>query len=815
MENWAIVIGVDQYWTENACLKGAVRDALRMREWLLDPQGGNVPEQNLTLLLSGTAASPVPPAGAAVEPAELKLVLKSIEALLDRHGDKLFFYYAGHGLTARTGFSNVPALLPTDFDDLATTYSLSLPSVYEVFQAADFQQQFFFIDACRNIPWEREFEIGKYPKPRAPRLPQPPQFILNATSPLMKAAEFQWAGHEGGAFTGALLAGLRGTGAAKLWADDSGEYVVRWDNLLKFVDNDIAKRRLMAGSSQRPDLIQQPREQGEHNSLNPVLARFAEDAFDDVPLELNLDPSEVAPSAEVVVRDLGDYEWRLAPVAPLPATRRLKPKTYGIRVAAPDYHSERPYWALDLYNPTRFTLRLLPGAPGQDHMRPPPIVVRGDGESPAAARLTVSASDRLAALEVADSAGKVIRVGQGRMELDNLAPGFYRARLRSPEGEVVERVVELSPGEAETCTLDAPPPPDSALFRQIVRSGGAQIQQDNSVEVSEVVGPMASADLSTILALAGGAVNEDTPYGQRLRRLGLRSFKDAVGPATSGVQVLFGLEASAADRAGEALAAIQVRLWALDAPVPETAARPLALANAAGVGELALAAAAGAYWLSIEMPGQQPVVLATSVLPDRLTLLVMQQGAGGRTNLYQYLPALRPGFEESFDQQGPARFTVLRQLEAIERFYLNGRLDHAFESAVQLLQAKWIEPMAGCLGGYILLKLGHPEQLAYAAFNLPEFFGGLSDSHVLSAAYAASRQDLAATRRALHKALDTGLPIFADGVERLWHGIQEHAIEHPRVELLGALYHRRAPGLLWSALVPGNLTANQPLRLDY
>jgi hypothetical protein len=50
--NWAIVIGVDEYWSEGAHLHGAVNDALAMREWLLDPVGGAVPEEQLLLLVS-------------------------------------------------------------------------------------------------------------------------------------------------------------------------------------------------------------------------------------------------------------------------------------------------------------------------------------------------------------------------------------------------------------------------------------------------------------------------------------------------------------------------------------------------------------------------------------------------------------------------------------------------------------------------------------------------------------------------------------------------------------------------------------------
>ena len=60
--NWiAFVIGIDRYdWNPNAHLNGAVQDALGMTKWLFDPQGGNVPPNNLFLLLSPTEHDVLP-----------------------------------------------------------------------------------------------------------------------------------------------------------------------------------------------------------------------------------------------------------------------------------------------------------------------------------------------------------------------------------------------------------------------------------------------------------------------------------------------------------------------------------------------------------------------------------------------------------------------------------------------------------------------------------------------------------------------------------------------------------------------------------
>ena len=87
MANWAVVIGVDRYWTERACLKGAVRDALSMREWLLDPAGGNVPAENMALILSPLEGKE-PPGGVEYVEATNSKLITAINDLLVRSAGK-------------------------------------------------------------------------------------------------------------------------------------------------------------------------------------------------------------------------------------------------------------------------------------------------------------------------------------------------------------------------------------------------------------------------------------------------------------------------------------------------------------------------------------------------------------------------------------------------------------------------------------------------------------------------------------------------------------------------------------------------------
>jgi uncharacterized caspase-like protein len=220
MANWAIVIGIDRYWTDRACLKGAVADALRMREWLLDPAGGNVPEENMALILSPLAGEE--PAGLDAVDGTYTQIITAVDNLLRRakgKGDRLYFFYAGHGLTARVNQRDENALVANDFSPVVTTNSLALRSLWEFFETTQFKDQFLFVDACRNMPWEDvEFDVGRWPvgRKRDPGLPPTQQFILYATSPGLKARELREAGNERGAFTEVLLKGLRGAGPAKV-----------------------------------------------------------------------------------------------------------------------------------------------------------------------------------------------------------------------------------------------------------------------------------------------------------------------------------------------------------------------------------------------------------------------------------------------------------------------------------------------------------------------------------------------------------------------------------------------------------------------
>jgi hypothetical protein len=809
--NWAVVIGIDSYWTERACLKGAVCDALKMRKWLLDANGGNVPEENLALILSPTAGNES--AGVKAVEATNANVVSSIADLLKRstgEGERLYFFYAGHGLTARINQRDENALVCSDFTDVLTTNSLALRSLWEFFETVQFQDQFFFVDACRNIPWENvEFEVGRWPLPRKrdPGLPPTQQFILYATSPGLRAQELQEAGNERGAFTEVLLDGLRGKSKAKAWSSEKQNYQVRWERLVDYVKKELEDRRLAVGQGLAQDVFQIPQDTGAHGvagrERNPVLAEFPADAFDAERLRILLSPDEVVSVAEVIVLDEAAVPVETkTQLAGLPVEFTLPPRTYALHATAPEYDRAVARPPIELYSECEIPLELGRAA----EVEAPPggngPATRALDEPAATADLVVRTNDPLAPVEVADATGRVLQVSNGGASLRGLAPGFYRVRLIPPGGAVDEQLVELAPGAEQTVELEASAA--SPAVQELVETIAAPVHDDNTVEVSKSAGPIASPELSTILTLAAGAaIKEDAKDAAGLRRLGLGAATEALDPAAeTGLYLVLGHDSSDAAEAESYFSGLRLRIWKVGEPVPESFESARVSAGAAGVAEFACSTTSGSYWFSLEPPGGNPMVLALAMLPKRLTLLTIEVQPA-QTKIFQYLPSLAPDSSSSAD--------VLRRVELLERIMLDGRLDAGYELAGQLLARELNNPLAGCLGAYLYLRLGRTGELNETVKNLTTRFPGLSDVHVIRGEFEAAAGRAAEAKAAFAQGIEVGVPIFGEGLTRLLEGMRTYEVEHPLARLVAHIFDHHMSGSMWSVWLPGELVPGELL----
>lgn len=765
MANWAIVIGVNEYWTPQASLAAAIPDALRMREWLLNRKGGAVPSQNVFLLLS-----PRPkdlPASIKSLPATYEMIVKVIENVVQRSGgsgDRFFFHYSGHGLSAWVNYSEEDALVPSDFTPQFTTKSLSLRSILEYFGATQLREQFFFIDACRNIPWEGDFRIGYMPSPmrRAPGKAAVQQFVFYATSPGVKAAESTQVGDEQGAFTGILLKGLEGNGNAKVWNFSTDEYLVKVNRLFDHLVTEMEKKKVLVGKA-GSDLFQVPRLGGERGAISgsdPILARFPAAAIPDESLEIIGEPLLIEAHAAIEIKREETTVERVQPITSVPHSFKLRPKEYVLVTEADGFLADEQRKVVDLYDSQQVTIKLSP----KPHVT---AVMRGGVEEIGVGKwvniqgrfitapldtLVVFTSESFVPLEIASSAGEILKIGHGEVRAENLEPGFYRVRLVLPEARPVEKVVEFS-GKTQLVHLESPAPALSEILFDVSR---------------------------------GGYLNE--PRGER-----------------SSLQLFVRTETADSKQ-------FRVRLWTQTESRSDSEIFSASRESESDVAYFYSAAQPGDHWLVLEFADQKAVALAVRIFPFQRTL-VMINVAATAIQVYQYLLTPQP--------ETLVKLYEIAHAELMQRFYLNGRLDHAYEAA-RLLLKRWprSEAFVYCLAGYLALRAGMTEHARDVIEQLADFANhfdhmrlerrsDLSDRWVLQAELEAMLGNHEQAAAAYHEALNHGLPVVSEGLVMLLEGLQRYEIEHPRKNLLLQIVRRRVPGVIWSAWAPDSISAEE------
>jgi hypothetical protein len=249
---WALVVGIDRY-DALPPLQGANDDARAFHAWLVSPDGGRAPEAQARLLLDPDHAS----------------LVAAMRALLhdsDEKGERLYLYFAGHGLSANVDGHREDVLLPRDFSPGDTTRSIRLSTLVDDLKVTGFNDQFFFIDACRaHVPWTDAYRFGAWPQMRVPpAAPAVQQFLCLATSPGASSVELD----DGGVFTQALLDGLRG--AAKVLDPWRERTVVSFGSLFDYV-----RRRVTETAADDAQIPRRAGEQGAADrSADPCLVEW-------------------------------------------------------------------------------------------------------------------------------------------------------------------------------------------------------------------------------------------------------------------------------------------------------------------------------------------------------------------------------------------------------------------------------------------------------------------------------------------------------------------------------------------------------------
>jgi hypothetical protein len=212
VDDYAIVVGIETYPGLSKA-DGAKNDAEAFQAWLVDPAGGNVPKDQVTLVVTPAYGEPLP----AVEEAEptAMQVLLAAQALLKRGkneghvGRRLYLFFAGHGIAPREWET---ALLMANAEKgcMGSIYHWLGEYTAEHFrQTGYFDEILLFMDCCREI---KPVEAPNMPwgPVRGSGFPAVKRFYAFAT----RWSELAWSRPtvEGGAhgeFTTALLEGFK------------------------------------------------------------------------------------------------------------------------------------------------------------------------------------------------------------------------------------------------------------------------------------------------------------------------------------------------------------------------------------------------------------------------------------------------------------------------------------------------------------------------------------------------------------------------------------------------------------------------------
>jgi len=519
MRTFCIAIGIDGYELEDWRLGSCVDDALAFAGWAV--RAGGVAPEDVRLLLGpasdvgdnppSTGTTQLPgvagdfPFARATREAITKLISTQMTEAGWSTGDRLYFYYAGHGCSHEfaRGARPDPVLFPVDVEALPLHAYLLLgfTEVLENLRAYGPKQQFVFIDACRD------FALGGYASTAGASTgryyrPVPPhgdcmQYILYATAPGERAVELGK-----GVFGAVLLQGLEGHPGALQRLAGQVDYQLTFSRLFSFVRKtvDTQVRRALLATPHR--FVQAPESEPDARQPDILIADFAETTVRQLPVHVRVSPQQHLPQASIQV----SYERnpygppRGPPLRPLTEIL-LKPSYYGLSATAPGLASDHVVLEVPADGVIELKLK------AQTHQA-------------AAAYLRFGTHDATMPIAVFDPNGRYSSA-LGCVHIANATPGLYRVAALSPD-RAPEYKGYVFPECGSQVELEVAAPhlkdTDVAALERVGMTVGT-----GGLEPAETFGPQAEFRLTSTLAFGAYAAYSGNPRGfHKLRGLNLR-----------------------------------------------------------------------------------------------------------------------------------------------------------------------------------------------------------------------------------------------------------------------------------------------------
>lgn len=768
MANRALVIGIDNYNDPIPKLTSAVIDAERVAKWLVGK--GVVSASELWLGVSplgGTYQATGILAGCSVfNPVADEAIRVIDQAVNAGPFSRMFFYFAGHGVSAKNElFPQEDALCFQDYSQLYSHKALSVGAIATALKGIEARERFLIIDACRNPAIPRNQMPGFLPS-YPPKLRGSGLYVLNASPPGQRTISVA---NGGGLMTTALIQSVdRGQGAAKRWDEENGTYVVPWSRL-KF-----AIRQQVAAIADQTTFCNDDAPAGD----DPIIATFKKQDCPDVRLSFSFKPSSARTKAKLYIRRDRTTDADLCKEIDIDGREcelDLEQSDYSVWLKPDDYKSAPTLLSVGVFDTpaavAEFELDPLSPVTGLDDIdvlepkptpAPPVFEYRGitsDGDGEAAMALPpddvgsigpgdfeyaaeeepekagilmlfiddqpVSNSDPLLTISLTTVGGEQIAWDRSQTS-EVLFPGAYSVTLSAPDGTMASSQFNIVPGQETRVHLSSPisqsPSLDHAL--DIAR---ARVGPD--LMPSEFLGKVSTLTFSALGSLA--VVQALTNHNGRARSLGLGGYWSE-HQGKSGLHLLTCFE----DIESEPFKPERLRLWRMHEAGSGRIGRTSQPISDLGYAEVAQEAPNDGYWAELsdlDRERRAGFKLATHILPDAVTLVVVSREFGsndnvnGRTGLFQYLLERRLGTAE-----------LLKAVtfgEALQR----GRIEMrplADDPALQtLLNGDWFEPCSAAIAAFALYEAGDrfDEGFRFIAGELIERAPDLPDTSVIKA----------------------------------------------------------------------------------
>jgi hypothetical protein len=738
----AVIVGIDAY--KQQPLTSAVNDANAVRDALI--RLGSLAERDVTLLTSKSRG----PTRDAIRDA-LYAVYKSGDTY-----DQLYFYFAGHGLLAPAdparGVMHT-AIVPSNVRDLEVDADklIDVIELVQYFQFAGPREQFFMIDACRDLVFDKD-------PPNLPRISwsaepqdgrQRAQAILWAVPPRGRAAGTK---DGAGVMSRHLVRALGGDPASLDWSDELQSRVVTPSSVHRYVRSMVLK-----------GLVGKPLWQRDY--MTPLLDSGGAEGCvllqvenpGQLDLTVQIEPTQAAVNTEVWLMLRGNrlHEPTWPPHLSSEAVQ-VPPDRYRVRAqhkSAGTLVTSDPE-IIDVRERSDVVVRVGPptGAWPDRPIEPGPGTARslpGHKEefggppgqplpTPAETALTLTAQERLAVADVQGLDPPYTSLVAEKLPWRGpLRPGAYQVRFRMGNEVFSQTIIELEPGQV--AEVDA-----SAAVSPLVEDTIGWQGPGQSVIISESMGPLQANILPTMLAVMG-----IKPFDQSGEL-----FSQFTGIIESRSPEEFG------DRPLSLIVAVEGATWPvatqdvgemISAEIVDGTAEQIPLrtvrshGTSAGVMLTGLTAAPPRpFSVILTSPFIGQLTIASASLPNRATVMTAVLRSDGSSEIGQHILRL-PGriYREPVLDIPYGR--LLRELQLGQQLYKGGELydlgtGDRDELLNGVLNAKWTDPILGCMAYYALAdearRSADPERMLprqqLVAKNLLSYFPELPDARIIA-----------------------------------------------------------------------------------